>query len=50
MIPPTPTLAYKAGMELFDLSGKTALVTGASSGLGAHFARCLGGAGARQSR
>jgi NAD(P)-dependent dehydrogenase (short-subunit alcohol dehydrogenase family) len=33
-------------MKVFDLSGKTALVTGASSGLGAHFARCLGGAGA----
>src|SRR5690348_16704715 len=33
-------------MERFDLSGKTALVTGASSGLGAHFARCLGEAGA----
>jgi NAD(P)-dependent dehydrogenase (short-subunit alcohol dehydrogenase family) len=33
-------------MKLFDLSGKTALVTGASSGLGEHFARCLGGAGA----
>jgi NAD(P)-dependent dehydrogenase (short-subunit alcohol dehydrogenase family) len=32
--------------KLFDLSGKTALVTGASSGLGAHFARCLGEAGA----
>ena len=32
--------------QLFDLSGKTALVTGASSGLGAHFAHCLGAAGA----
>ena len=33
-------------MKPFDLSGKTALVTGASSGLGAHFAKCLGVAGA----
>src|SRR5262249_59599064 len=33
-------------MKPFDLSGKTALVTGASSGLGAHFAKCLGQAGA----
>ena len=33
-------------MKPFNLSGKTALVTGASSGLGAHFARCLGAAGA----
>src|SRR5438094_1148278 len=33
-------------MKAFDLSGKTALVTGASSGLGAHFAKCLGQAGA----
>jgi len=33
-------------MKPFDLSGKTALVTGASSGLGAHFAKCLGEAGA----
>ncbi len=36
----------KVRMKLFDLSGKTALVTGASSGLGAHFATCLGEAGA----
>jgi NAD(P)-dependent dehydrogenase (short-subunit alcohol dehydrogenase family) len=33
-------------MKPFDLSGKTALITGASSGLGAHFAKCLGQAGA----
>ncbi len=32
--------------KTFDLSGKAALVTGASSGLGMHFARCLGEAGA----
>ena len=30
-----------------DLSGRTALVTGASSGLGRHFARVLAGSGAR---
>lgn len=34
-------------MKLFDLTGKTALITGASSGLGEQFARCLSDAGAR---
>lgn len=33
--------------QLFSLEGKVALVTGASSGLGAHFARVLAAAGAR---
>jgi NAD(P)-dependent dehydrogenase (short-subunit alcohol dehydrogenase family) len=32
---------------LFDLTGKTALVTGASSGFGWHFSRVLAGAGAK---
>jgi NAD(P)-dependent dehydrogenase (short-subunit alcohol dehydrogenase family) len=31
----------------FDLHGRNALVTGASSGLGTHFARTLAGAGAK---
>lgn len=34
-------------MNPFDLSGKVALVTGASSGLGAHMAKVLAGAGAK---
>ena len=33
--------------QRFDLTGKTALITGASSGLGAHFAHTLANAGAR---
>lgn len=33
-------------MNIFDLTGKRALVTGASSGLGAHFAKVLSEAGA----
>ena len=33
--------------QLFDLSGKTALVTGGSRGLGLQFAHALGEAGAR---
>ena len=32
--------------SLFDLSGRVAVITGASSGLGARFARVLRGAGA----
>nr|WP_268988383.1 SDR family NAD(P)-dependent oxidoreductase [Orientia tsutsugamushi] len=34
-------------IQLFDLKGKTALITGASSGFGEQFARCLSDAGAR---
>ena len=34
-------------MNLFDLTGKNALVTGASSGLGRHFAQVLTAAGAK---
>ena len=36
-----------ANLEAFSLTGQTALVTGASSGLGAHFAQVLAAAGAK---
>lgn len=37
----------RATDAMFDVAGRVALVTGASSGLGRHFARTLGAAGAR---
>jgi NAD(P)-dependent dehydrogenase (short-subunit alcohol dehydrogenase family) len=39
--------ANRPAGSLLSLAGKTALVTGASSGFGRHFARVLAGAGAR---
>jgi NAD(P)-dependent dehydrogenase (short-subunit alcohol dehydrogenase family) len=36
-----------AGQDLLSLAGRAALVTGASSGFGRHFARVLAGAGAK---
>ena len=33
-------------MDRFSLAGKVAMITGASSGFGAHFARVLAAAGA----
>ena len=38
-----------AGTELFDLTGKTALITGSSQGIGHALAEGLAGAGARMS-
>ena len=43
----TTNIFYSEGMRLFSLSKKTALVTGASSGLGRHFAGVLAEAGAQ---
>ena len=42
-----PEQATQGPGELFSLAGKTALVTGASSGFGRHFARVLSRAGAK---
>jgi len=46
--PPTPSTLNNAGSTnaLFDLTGKTAIVTGTSRGLGQEFARALAKAGA----
>ena len=46
--PPTPSTLNNAGTNnaLFDLTGKTAIVTGTSRGLGQEFARALAKAGA----
>ena len=39
-------MSVTSAKDLFDLSGKVAIVTGASRGLGQYFARALAGAGA----
>ncbi|MHB8576293.1 MAG: SDR family NAD(P)-dependent oxidoreductase [Dehalococcoidia bacterium] len=40
-------MEFPSGLGIFDLSGKTALITGGSRGLGAEAARALASAGAR---
>jgi gluconate 5-dehydrogenase len=42
-----PAVPAKPSLSLFDLTGKTALVTGAAGGIGETLARGLAGAGAR---
>ena len=47
LVPPTPPAASSAAnSKLFDLTGRVALVTGTSRGLGQYFARALARAGA----
>ena len=46
-IPTTPYAERRGIQQLFDLSGRTALVTGGSRGLGLQIAEALGEAGAR---
>ena len=46
-IPTTPYAERRSIQKLFDLSGRTALVTGGSRGLGLQIAEALGEAGAR---
>lgn len=42
----TDAACMEIGVDMFDLTGKTVLITGASSGFGAHFAEVLGRANA----
>src|SRR5437016_1815782 len=46
-IPTTPFADRRSIQKLFDLGGRTALVTGGSRGLGLQIAEALGEAGAR---